>query len=417
MASRFTEGRARLVNVGLLIGGYGIGQGAIFLAQTWLLMHGRLELLALFGTHFAFSVLGILVVEAGSLTTLARHAASLERGAESARAMWQVFWETSLVRAGLAVAVLAAGALATAWAASPFTSAYALCAAPAFALWAVSASGVLDGLRLSGIGGLAGSLAYATPALALVFAPGLAPETAGTLLGGAFSAGYLLTVLVQFAALRASGWRAQFVRPTRNGVTAAARDGVTLLGGTLPGQLYFRVQLLMCSAWLGPGATALLVYVKQIVNAATQVIGFVRRVEFPTLVRELALETNTPVSTIWRQQVGGTRLAVSATLCLALAGLAAVALTDGLAADVGAFLAVYSVAVGVSAVALGFTQGLAALGRYRELVLRSVLSVALGLAASVVLVRTIGIYGFAFADVIASAFVVAITVTLLRRDR
>lgn len=399
--------RARFLNLALLVGGYGVGQGSIFLVQTWLLARGQLELLALFGTHFAFAIFGIIVVEAGSLTTLARHAASLDTGGESVPAMWQVFWETSLFRAGLAAIVIAASAVAAALAANPFTSAYALYASPAFLLWAIGASGVLDGLRLSGVSGVSGSLAYALQALALLFAPGLDPGRAGALLGAAFTAGYLLTVLAQFAALHASGSRARFVTPTGRGIAVAARDGLALLGGTLPGQAYFRIQLLICSAWLGPAPTALLVYIKQIVNAATQLIGFARRIEFPALVRTLADTTDDLAATIWREQLLGTRLALAGTGCMALGGLVATAFADGIAADVGAFLALYSPMAVLSAVFLAFTQGLAALRRYRAILVLSLIWTTAGLVLSILLIH-LGLIGLLTAELTTALLAIAL---------
>src|SRR5690606_30479576 len=101
------------------------------------------------------------------------------------------------------------------------------------------------------------------------------PATAGAVLGAAFSAGYLLTVLVQLLALKLAGWGMRFENPRWAGIVSAGCDGLALLGGNLPGQAYFRVQLLISSAWLGPAPTALFIYVKQIVTAVIQLISFV----------------------------------------------------------------------------------------------------------------------------------------------
>src|ERR1700712_2315583 len=110
--------RARFLNVGMLIAGYGFGQGSIFLTQTWLMARGKLHLLALFGTHFSFAMFGIILVEAGSLVTLARQTASMSgedvsRDAHE-RLMWQKFWEISVFRMGLALTVVAAIIMGTA---------------------------------------------------------------------------------------------------------------------------------------------------------------------------------------------------------------------------------------------------------------------------------------------------------------
>ena len=69
--------RVRLINVVLLVGGYGLGQGAIFVVQTWLVARGAFELLSSFGTLFSFAMLSIFLIDAGSTTTLARRIAGL----------------------------------------------------------------------------------------------------------------------------------------------------------------------------------------------------------------------------------------------------------------------------------------------------------------------------------------------------
>ena len=96
----FTE---QLLN-GLLVGGYGLGQGAIFGVQTWLFARGEFHLLSAFGTQFSFLMLGILLVDAGSATTLARQAAKLQSESTGGE-VWQTFWETAVVRAAIAVLV------------------------------------------------------------------------------------------------------------------------------------------------------------------------------------------------------------------------------------------------------------------------------------------------------------------------
>src|ERR1700726_2808667 len=101
----------RVLNVGLLIGGFGIGQGAIFAVQTWLVAQGEFVLLAAFGAHFSFAVLGTLFVDAGSITVLARHVAHLSGEPTSNKEISRIFWETSTFRAILAFLVIAGGAV------------------------------------------------------------------------------------------------------------------------------------------------------------------------------------------------------------------------------------------------------------------------------------------------------------------
>jgi hypothetical protein len=400
----------------LLAAGYGFGQGSIFLAQTWLLMHGQLLLLAQFGLHFAFALLGILTVEAGSLTILARHTAALDRGTESESAMWQTFWEISTFRSGLGILVVTAGiTLSVTKFASPFSSAYALFAAPAFLVWSINAAGLLDGLRLSGISGLTASLAHAASALALLFLGTQDPAQAGAVLGAAFTAGYTLSVVIQFAALRMLGYKPIVVRPTAAGIRASARDGIVLLGATLPGQLYYRSQLLLSSTWLGPAPTALYIYVKQVTTAVTQLIGFLRRTEFPDLVQALARDRGPPATIISLAQRRSTRVSLVATLLLVAAGLVLTLARSELHATLGGYLAVFALTVTASTLYQTYSQGSAALGRYGKVSAGAILAAILGFGISATLTQALGVPSFAIADVVSSLAGAAWLLYTLRR--
>ena len=270
----------RVLNVGLLVGGFGLGQGSIFAAQTWLVAKGELGLLATFGTHFAFATLGTMFVDAGAITTLARHAAHLPGGQTSKAEISRIFWETSVFRLTLAVVTILGGAIyAMAISTEAFSRSYMLMAAPGFLLWAGNAAGMLDGLKRSGISGLTGSITFVMSALALIFAQHVPLATAGALLGGAFSIGNLLTVAAQWTVLAQHGMRPGFPSLTQSGMVRSAKDGLAMLCGVLPGQLYFRFQLLLSTTFLGAETTAFLLYAKQIVGGVTQIIGFVLRAE------------------------------------------------------------------------------------------------------------------------------------------
>lgn len=411
--------RMRLLNVAMLIAGYGFGQGSIFLAQTWLMARGNLHLLALFGTHFSFAMFGIILTEAGSLTTLARHSASMSneevRLKSHEESMWRKFWEVSSFRIFLAVGVIITivGILKFGNF-DQFTYNYALCAAPAFLIWAINAGGFLDGLKLSGVSGISGSIAYISSAVALLLSENLSVPIAAILLGSAFSVGYGLTVLVQIFALRAAGWKLRFERPTLLGIVRAAKDGAALLGSTLPGQFYFRGQLLMSSAWLGVGVTAMLVYIKQVTAAAAQLVGFIRRVEFPNLVNRLKAETADPLRTVMQAQRLGTWLAVAIAAVMGISGVGIFYMRTNLSSDLGWYLFVFSFSVVLSAIVLALSQGMAAMGMYNSLFIRSVLSTIVGLILSFLLIRPLGLIAILMADVGAAVVGTAAIVMAFR---
>jgi len=186
-----------LRNMLLLVAGFGLGQGALFIAQTWLVAHNQLELLGLFGGHFAFAVLGFYIVDMGTLTTMSRRVVS--RAAEEHA--WVDFWSVSLARLLVAIGLcLLGGAFVIGWG-DDYSRAYMLGVAPGLLAWSFNAAGLMDGLRRSGLSGLAGSVPYVSSAGVLPLTIGMPAGEAGLLLGVAFSIGMMVSVGMLFGAL------------------------------------------------------------------------------------------------------------------------------------------------------------------------------------------------------------------------
>lgn len=398
---RSTHGRwPQIVNIGLLIAGLGLGQGTIFIVQTALVAAGRYELLAAFGTHYSFAIFGIILVDAGASTTLARVVARLSAERKSHDEVWQIFCETSAIRLltasliGTAAAVYVLGFVS-----DGFSRWYVTLALPGLLLWAVNGVGLLDGLRLSGVSGIAGSAAYIVTAIGLALAARRSTEAAGAILGGAFSIGYLVTLVAQWIALGRKGWSPQLRKITRAGLARSLKDGGALLFQLVPGQINMRVQLVLSTVYLGAETTALFIYAKQIVTASTQIIGFVLRVEFPGLVEKLAASGKHSLGSI----LGAQKMALYCALVFA-AGIAGVA---GIAAAVPDFslhrasmiIASFTPTILTLSLSLMMTQALAALGAYGVIAKAIAISSAVGMMVSYVLVSKLDACAFVLGEV------------------
>jgi peptidoglycan biosynthesis protein MviN/MurJ (putative lipid II flippase) len=406
----------RLVNLGMLIGGFGLGQGSIFLVQSWLVAKGETEMLALFGTHFSFAILGIVAVEAGSLTILSAQIARQIQSSGATADVWRAYWETTVFRGTVAILLIAAGIAALAfWPLPDFSRSYLVWSLPALLLWAFNAAGFLDGLQKSGVSGLTGSIAYVASAVALFFARGLAPGEAGAWTGAAFSIGYALTIAAQFAALAAAGWRPAWARPSGAGVRTAFVEEGSMLAGLLPGQLYFRAQLAIAAFALGHNATAVLVYAKQIVGAASQIAGFARRVEFPRLVQAVAANPALDAAATMRIQRSSLAIAAAFTVMIALASLAVLALAGGFAVEAWGFLALFCVTVLSESVGQALVQGLFARSRYHAAAVARILAVALAVVFGYVFVSVFGVRVFVLSDLVSHAIVITLSLWWLNK--
>lgn len=412
--------KARLssaANIGLLFCGYGFGQGAVFLAQTWLIAAGEYRLLASFGTHFLFAVLGSLVVDAGSSTTLARHAASSSRET-GAQELSKAFWDTGVFRMLLAMAlVVAAGIYALAFAPDGFSRNYALFAAPGLLVVACNAAGLLDGFKLSGLSGMSAAFPYASSALVLVVAarhPSL--EAAGAALGAAFAAGSLLMVAIQWIALGKLGWRIHAQTTSMRGLRRAAREGGAMLCVQLPPQLYGRAQVVLIAASFGAETTALFLYAKQIVTGALQIVAFVQRVEFPTLVACLPGNEN-PLGTVFRVQKLVAATGVAFTAAVSVAALVAAQFPDSRFSAVAPLLSAFSPTILTVTAVVMMMQGLAATGAYEGLALDIAIFHLVGVAAGYVLLNRWGVYAFAVADILSTLLGILLLALRLGRSK
>lgn len=406
----------RLVNLGMLIGGFGLGQGSIFLVQTWLVATGKTEMLALFGAHFSFAILGIVAVEAGSLTILSARIARQIHSGSAAADVWRAYWETTIFRLTVAILLVAAGLAALAfWPLPGFSSSYLIWSLPAMLLWAFNAAGFLDGLQKSGVSGLTGSIAYVASALALFFASDLPSAEAGAWTGAAFSIGYALTILAQFAALAVSGWRPAWASPSAAGIRQAFVEEGSMLAGLLPGQLYFRAQLAIAAFALGHNATAVLVYGKQIIGAASQIAGFARRVEFPRLVQAVAGDPSLSAAATMRIQRSSLAIAAAFASMIAIAALIVISMASGFAVEAWSFLAIFCITALTESVGQALVQGLFARSRYHAAAVTRILAVAFAVVFGYVFVSFFGVRVFVLSDLLSHAIVITLSLWWLNK--
>lgn len=407
----------RLVNLGLLVGGFGIGQGSVFLAQTYLVATGRTELLALFGTHFSFAMLGIIAVESGSLTILSAQIARLLIAEGDEHELWRVYWETTVYRLTIAIVLITGLLLFKALVPLPaFSGTYLLGVLPALLIWAFNGAGFLDGLQKSGISGITGSIAYVASAVALVLALKAAPDEAGLITGGALSIGYALTVIVQFIALRLLGWRLRFERPTPGGIRKAFIEESSMLAGLAPGQLYFRAQLAIASVFLGSTATAMLVYAKQIISAASQISGFARRIEFPRMVQAVAGNPRIPVWTLVGIQKISFAIAGAIAAAILIASLVIISSFDGFTAQAWTFLAFFCVTILTEAVGQSLVQAMFARSLFHSAAALRIIAVVVAIGFGYLLVTVVGAKVFILSDLVSQATVISLSYYWLRRN-
>jgi hypothetical protein len=208
-----------------------------------------------------------------------------------------------------------------------------------------------------------------------------------------------MTVAAQWAALAKHGWMPGLAKITRRGTIQSGKDGFAMLCGILPGQLYFRFQILLSTIYLGAEMTAMLLYAKQIVAAVTQIIGFVLRVEFPGLVQRLSRPAEQNFRTIFDSQKTAFHLAIGATVAVFAMGVVMRFGGDNNFSKAALLIAAFSPTILTLSLLWIMSQPLAALGRLTLLSFVIIGFVAVGIAVSYLLLSTYGVYAFIAGDI------------------
>lgn len=407
---------AKLKNLALLIGGYGFGQGALFLAQTLLVSEGELARLAEFGISFYTITLALLIVDFGSTSFLAREVV-VNAGEKSDHnvQLWMSYW--SIVPVRLFIATVGFLLIGFGSSASDFTTYYMHFAAPALLIWAFNCTGILDGLQLSGANGASAAIPFVLSAISLALTPLFPAADAGTVLGASLAVGYAACVGLQVATLVLRGYPPRLIRPKLPAIREAFVHSGGALLTLLPGQLYFRFQLSLCSAVLPSAGTALFLYAKQVVTACAQLVGFLRRVEFPELVTGFHRSDAAPVRTIIVAQRVGTLVALVITIGIMAGGTAYYLRGPDPSSAAGLAALIFAPSIFTSAVALSFVQGLMALRLFRTAAVVMLASTATGSVVSLWLIEPLNIAGLSIADIAVNAVTITAILAILQSRR
>lgn len=415
-AEKAPRGSRKTLNLLLLVTGYGIGQGGLFLSQSWLVASNQLASLSLFGTAFSFAILAITLVEAGSITVLARVVARDVTTPDGADGLWQTFWSITALRTTIAVAATVIAAIAVLSLANDYYLAFLLCSAPAVLVWSINVAGILDGTNRSGASGLSGAIPYLTSAATLPFSVSLPPFISGAAQGGALSAGYVLAVGLQYIVLWRLGKLPRPARVDRHSFVHAAATGMHMLATMMPGQLLFRFQLLLSGWFLGQHSTALIIYAYQLIAAGAQLTGFIRRVEFPRLVAVMSA-TQVGTATVLKLQRVGTAIACVLFSVLLTGSVTLMFILPEPSSTAGYTVAWFSISILTSALSLALLQGLQAAGLYSRAALATNVGVAFAVVLSVALVVLLDVPGLALANAASQIVTGLVAVKLLNLQR
>jgi hypothetical protein len=386
-----------------------LGQGAILLVQTLLVLQGRYNITAALGFGLALLSLAQWIADWGGMALLTRLTV---RSAQYV-SLSEAILARLLVSVPTAMAQIAFSA--THYADDPIASGILVGGAVTGPFWALNITGFLDGhargAHVGPVVGLpwlmAGVLCYGS----LTFGPAMSDKTVGLLIGAAFSLGCLICVLAQhrFASRMAMGYRLE--APTRRGTLRYLTDGGLYCLGELPSQLYSRALLVLVNENADAKTTGVYVYIRQVISAVAQCLAVIKRLELIKLSLMVSQHRIT-----FRNVLQSQALNIAAAILFFLGAIALANLDVSLPSSRGAavhsgtltlYLAYFAAAVPAWAVSAAFGQIVLLLGQIRMYSLIVLTTVGLSALGSLLLMPRFGLEALAVID--SSMFVIQAT--------
>lgn len=375
----------------MLLASFAIGQGSLFVSQSWLVVNGQLALLGIFGTLFTFATLSYYVVDFGGIITLARGTITSDH-----KEINEQFWNLSAARVPIALFIGLASLIWSQTSDAEFSSAYVVAAIPALLLGAFNPSGIIDGLDRSGLTGLTSILPMLASALALPWVVDLHPSLQGLVMGSAYTFGASISIISQFIILNRMGRRVSVVLPSVSKTIYAARQGAIVLITVIPGHSFSRIQVGISLWLLGEVNTGTFIYAKQIVNGIMQSVQFIRRAQFPRLVR--TVRHSGTLGTVFNVQKIAIIAGIASATVLVVFGLAVFKWVGGELGEAGLLIASFGPVVIASSVYAALWQALVADDRTSTAAGVGNCALLVGSALTVLLVPFFNYYAFAFAE-------------------
>lgn len=398
------------MNIALLLFAFLLGQGGLFLVQTWLIANGEIEFVGKFGLSFSMITIAYFVIDWGGSIELAR--SQLARSSDDNFSDFLNYCIARIIIAGL---VIPAYILSYTIFGDQFSSSYITTAALGLTIATCNANGVLDGMRRSGLAGLTTTFPIMTSTAAIPLSLDVPLDNRGSVLGYAYTIGIIVAVLTQYVVMYRNGTRVTQANISRRGILAAITEGGLIIATQLPGQLFYRVQLATAAWLLGPAATGIVAYAKQISSAALQVIGFIRRAEFPQLIDTLSHSER--LKDALRVQKTGILIGAVIGAALSAAGILVSYLRSDHLGDAALITAAFGPIILTGATYGAITQILLGQRRFRSAAALGNLVIAIGAILTLLLVHAAGSFGIPVAEFLMQVIGVALFVRLLRSAR
>ncbi|WP_421856582.1 hypothetical protein [Oceanicaulis sp.] len=400
-----------------LVSGFVVGQGSIFIVNSYLIFNQDYESAFTFSLYFSIATLLITLCECGSIQILARHGVdSLSQDEKNIHfdeyfiyiCIWRLFYTMLILSLSLmAFSIYHDGKIAN------FIAAFS----PALIFWSVNSAGLIDSRGASGVSGILNSIPYIAATLGLILCILYFGGLNEIVLGISMAGGYFLVVGLQTVYLLVSGSRISINTINFSIFRSAGLSTISMMAAIAPGQLYQRLLLLIVGGMLPVEYGAAYAYAKNLVSAASQFVGFARRVSFPNTVRLVgpgAKSHRPSLNELFQAQTLPFYLSIALTLFVAVYGLAAI---SAISAQIGLIIILFSLSIFSESVSSSVTEIVIGRGLFSRVAIVRIAAVIFGSGAAVLLIPTVGITGAFVSDITVHTTVAILNFYIVQRWR
>jgi hypothetical protein len=259
--------------------GFIIGQGAMFLAQTYLIMEGKLELLSQVGIGLGFlSLLQWLSDMGGTFLT--------SRYLNESKYKLASFFAASVLL--FVICIIIYFIILSIYKTNEFTSGVLKYGVVILLLGSLNLTGLVDYLQRNKAVSPFSGLHWLFCSIALVvFGNNIAPHVLGEILGISYVVGVLVNLVIQFLFTKAE--LVPIIHELKKlkfkSVVNVFFEGVAYNISFVASQSYGRFIPLIIEKYVGAPASGVFIYTRNITNMCGQFVMFARRVEFRSLIK------------------------------------------------------------------------------------------------------------------------------------
>lgn len=290
----------KIKTISAILLGFLIGQGSLFILNSYLAYKGKIEIVGAFGLLYSFIALAMWSIDYAGTMYISKIVIN-ERASEC--------WHILLVRlftSTIVISILICIHLFKIFDEFITTALlYSILFSSIF--WSFNLLGALDAARKAGFGGIIQNINVLLSVLYIAINEINDLKINPIIFSLTFALGTSITVTLQYLKLSKTELLNQIIFKRASFSIKALKEafsfGTGIFMSQLPGQLYPRMLITLILQSLGGAPAGVFVYAKSITNMFSQLIVAIRKIEFIDLLTEASSNNSSPKRMLYLQKI------------------------------------------------------------------------------------------------------------------